>query len=84
MAQPNRRNLACLNYMYNIISFLILYRAVQVLDMCAAPGSKTAQLIEALHAEDSQESTIPGVCVWGGDDSLLYMYTSNQTCCVCI
>ena len=54
--------------------------------MCAAPGSKTAQLIEALHAEDSQESTIPGVCVWGGggDDSLLYMYTSNQTCCVCV
>ena len=28
----------------------------KVLDMCAAPGSKTAQLIEALHA---QEGTIP-------------------------
>jgi 16S rRNA C967 or C1407 C5-methylase (RsmB/RsmF family) len=28
----------------------------KVLDMCAAPGSKTAQLIEALH---SQEGTIP-------------------------
>ena len=24
----------------------------KVLDMCAAPGSKTAQLIEALHADD--------------------------------
>jgi 16S rRNA C967 or C1407 C5-methylase (RsmB/RsmF family) len=23
-----------------------------VLDMCAAPGSKTAQLVEALHAND--------------------------------
>ncbi len=29
--------------------------------MCAAPGSKTAQLIEALHAEDNQESTLPGI-----------------------
>jgi 16S rRNA C967 or C1407 C5-methylase (RsmB/RsmF family) len=28
----------------------------KVLDMCAAPGSKTAQLIEALHA---QEGVIP-------------------------
>ncbi|KAI5958925.1 NCL1 [Candida theae] len=26
-----------------------------VLDMCAAPGSKTAQLIEALHANDEQQ-----------------------------
>lgn len=26
----------------------------RVLDMCAAPGSKTAQLIEALHADESQ------------------------------
>ena len=31
--------------------------------MCAAPGSKTAQLIEALHAEDTENSAIPGVCV---------------------
>ncbi len=51
--------------------------------MCAAPGSKTAQLIEALHAEDNQESTIPSVCVcvrvWvGGEEgSLLYMYVSK-------
>lgn len=28
----------------------------KVLDMCAAPGSKTAQLIEAIHA---QEGVIP-------------------------
>lgn len=26
-----------------------------VLDMCAAPGSKTAQIVEALHANDEQE-----------------------------
>ena len=30
----------------------------KVLDMCAAPGSKTAQLIEAIHAE---EDVIPKV-----------------------
>ena len=29
----------------------------KVLDMCAAPGSKTVQLIEALHSTDSP---IPG------------------------
>ena len=42
--------------------------------MCAAPGSKTAQLIEFLHAEDTETSTIPStlvcvcvcVCVGGG------------------
>lgn len=26
-----------------------------VLDMCAAPGSKTAQIIEALHADESDK-----------------------------
>ena len=30
----------------------------KVLDMCAAPGSKTAQLIEDLHAGD--DAAIPG------------------------
>lgn len=30
---------------------------LQVLDMCAAPGSKTAQLIEMIHAEEG--STLP-------------------------
>ena len=34
----------------------------RVLDMCAAPGSKTAQLIEALHAGDTETNTIP--CGW--------------------
>ena len=29
----------------------------QVLDMCAAPGSKTAQLIEYLHKD---ENSVPG------------------------
>ena len=32
----------------------------KVLDMCAAPGSKTTQLIELLHAEESQTNLIPG------------------------
>ncbi|KAH7098101.1 S-adenosyl-L-methionine-dependent methyltransferase [Auriculariales sp. MPI-PUGE-AT-0066] len=37
----------------------------KVLDMCAAPGSKTAQLLEALHAEDASlgTSTPPGMLV---------------------
>jgi len=35
----------------------------KVLDMCAAPGSKTAQLIEMLHAEDGETGKLPGrVC----------------------
>ncbi|XP_034489569.1 tRNA (cytosine(34)-C(5))-methyltransferase [Drosophila innubila] len=32
----------------------------KVLDMCAAPGSKTAQLIEALHASPEQHKIPPG------------------------
>ena len=31
---------------------------IQILDACAAPGSKTVQLIELLHGEES--SGIPG------------------------
>ena len=30
----------------------------QVLDMCAAPGSKTAQLVEFLHSDEN--ITVPG------------------------
>lgn len=30
----------------------------KVLDMCAAPGSKTAQVLEALHKDDEK---IPGI-----------------------
>ncbi len=33
----------------------------KVLDMCAAPGSKTAQLVEFLHADESK--SIPGKTV---------------------
>ena len=39
----------------------------QVLDMCAAPGSKTAQLIEFLHAEDSETTPMPGGIVVAND-----------------
>ncbi|CAO3676923.1 unnamed protein product [Umbelopsis vinacea] len=34
-----------------------------VLDMCAAPGSKTAQLIEAVHANDRQNEIPTGVVI---------------------
>jgi 16S rRNA C967 or C1407 C5-methylase (RsmB/RsmF family) len=34
-----------------------MYVRAQVLDMCAAPGSKTTQLIEALHMEE--EGVLP-------------------------
>lgn len=37
----------------------------KVLDMCAAPGSKTAQLIEAIHADS--EGTIPSGLVMAND-----------------
>ncbi|XP_012136901.1 tRNA (cytosine(34)-C(5))-methyltransferase Nsun2 [Megachile rotundata] len=37
----------------------------KVLDMCAAPGSKTAQLIEMIHSEN--ESTLPGGFVIAND-----------------
>ena len=30
-----------------------------VLDMCAAPGSKTSQLIELLHVQDTPLDSIP-------------------------
>ena len=37
---------------------------LQVLDMCAAPGSKTAQLIEMIHADDGgsiSAASLPGI-----------------------
>jgi 16S rRNA C967 or C1407 C5-methylase (RsmB/RsmF family) len=30
-----------------------------VLDMCAAPGSKTGQIIEMIHADSEQNGAIP-------------------------
>ena len=45
-------HLACVRFYYRTAS--------QVLDMCAAPGSKTAQIIEMLH-DDSK--SVPGLCV---------------------
>ncbi|KAF9652423.1 S-adenosyl-L-methionine-dependent methyltransferase [Thelephora ganbajun] len=41
---------------------------LQVIDMCAAPGSKTAQLLEALHADDDvNSSSIPSGIVIAND-----------------
>ncbi|CAG8811083.1 39927_t:CDS:10, partial [Gigaspora margarita] len=41
-----------------------------VLDMCAAPGSKTVQIIEAVHANDLQDKTIPSGLVIANDADL--------------
>ncbi|KAI6037626.1 S-adenosyl-L-methionine-dependent methyltransferase [Pisolithus marmoratus] len=43
----------------------------KVIDMCAAPGSKTAQLLEALHANDTAISTSvpPGLLMANDSDS---------------
>ncbi|XP_055715572.1 tRNA (cytosine(34)-C(5))-methyltransferase [Phlebotomus papatasi] len=47
----------------------------RVLDMCAAPGSKTAQLIEALHAEMEEKKELPTGLVIANDidNSRCYM-----------
>jgi multisite-specific tRNA:(cytosine-C5)-methyltransferase len=43
----------------------------KVVDMCAAPGSKTAQLLEALHAQDTATATSipPGLLIANDSDS---------------
>jgi 16S rRNA C967 or C1407 C5-methylase (RsmB/RsmF family) len=43
----------------------------RVLDMCASPGSKTAQLLEALHGQEMPEGNIATV-MKGGDLTRLY------------
>uniref|UniRef100_W8C460 tRNA (cytosine(34)-C(5))-methyltransferase n=1 Tax=Ceratitis capitata TaxID=7213 RepID=W8C460_CERCA len=46
----------------------------KVLDMCAAPGSKTAQLIEALHSAPEKHKIPPGfVCANDVDNNRCYM-----------
>ena len=42
-----------------VMGIHLVFAPPQVLDMCAAPGSKTAQLIEALHAQDTDHLRIP-------------------------
>ena len=37
-------------YLFSFSNYLVPFK--QVLDMCAAPGSKTAQLIEMIHADE--------------------------------
>ncbi|PKK79815.1 S-adenosyl-L-methionine-dependent methyltransferase [Rhizophagus irregularis] len=51
-----------------------------VLDMCAAPGSKTAQIIEAIHANDAQEIGIPsGIVIANDSDSKRSYMLVHQT-----
>lgn len=45
----------------------------KVLDMCAAPGSKTAQLIEALHADETQPIPTGFVVANDVDNNRCYM-----------
>jgi 16S rRNA C967 or C1407 C5-methylase (RsmB/RsmF family) len=58
-----------------------------VLDMCAAPGSKTAQLIEALHS--NEDGSLPTGCVVANDidNNRCYMLVHqakrlNSPCCL--
>ncbi|CAG8485723.1 12913_t:CDS:10 [Acaulospora morrowiae] len=46
-----------------------------VLDMCAAPGSKTTQIIEAIHANDAQDTVIPSGIVIANDADPRRSYT---------
>ena len=46
-------------FRYHIHDFMLVCVHVQVLDMCAAPGSKTAQLIEMIHADDGGSPHLP-------------------------
>ena len=38
-----------------------------ILDMCAAPGSKTGQLLEMLHSGGTEQSSVPTGCVIAND-----------------
>ena len=59
-----------------------------VLDMCAAPGSKTSQIIEALHADG--DGAIPaGFCGNDANNARCYMLVHqakrlNSPCCLVV
>ncbi|KAJ1925972.1 tRNA (cytosine-5-)-methyltransferase ncl1 [Tieghemiomyces parasiticus] len=42
----------------------------RIIDMCAAPGSKTAQILEALHAEDASDGPVDRGLVIANDANL--------------
>lgn len=56
---------------------------MQVLDMCAAPGSKTFQLLEALHANSLPGQTPPGFVVANDADFMRCNLLTHQTKRVC-
>lgn len=60
--------------------YVFMYKiciSLKVLDMCAAPGSKTAQIIEIMHASRDHSNSIPcGVVVANDvDNKRCYMLT---------
>ncbi|KAL7747221.1 tRNA (cytosine-5-)-methyltransferase ncl1 [Sorochytrium milnesiophthora] len=50
-----------------------------VMDMCAAPGSKTAQLIEAVHADDRSNEIADGLVIANDADSKRAYMLVHQT-----
>ncbi|EFJ51929.1 tRNA-methyltransferase, partial [Volvox carteri f. nagariensis] len=55
----------------------------RVLDMCAAPGSKTFQLLEAIHANSRPGQTPPGFVVANDADFMRCNLLTHQTKRVC-
>ena len=55
----------------------------KVLDMCAAPGSKTQQLLEAVHSEGSDSSLPLGFVVANDVDHKRCNLLTHQTKRVC-
>lgn len=50
--------------------FMDIKSSHAVLDLCAAPGSKTAQIMEIMHNEDTDEHNIPdGLCIANDRDN---------------
>ena len=47
---------------------------IQVLDMCAAPGSKTSQLLESLHDRESKTGELPTGMIVANDIDIKRAY----------
>lgn len=51
----------------------------KILDLCAAPGSKTAQLIEMLHNDSTKEGLCQGLCIANDKDNKRCYMLVHQT-----